>query len=156
MTLEHVFSELTVWHWLVFGIVLLGIELLTGTLDFLMIALAAWAAAAFGKLAPESLATPQNQMVFFGVAAIVLLVAGRTVLSGFRRNSTEHPTLNRRMDSLVGQSGVATVDFDGGRGQVKIGDTMWGADAVAGNIIRAGDTIIVEAARGNTPLVRKG
>lgn len=155
--LEELFTNLTVWHWLALGLLLFGIEMMTGTFDLLMISIAAWITAAFAWLAPDSLATWQGQVLFFGAASVALFVFGRTVLSGMRKTSPEHPTLNKRMESLIGQRGVATSDFThAGQGRVKIGDTVWGAEIVDGSeIIRNGDVIVVEGARMNTALVRK-
>lgn len=155
--LEDLFTHLTVWHWLALGLMLFGIEMMTGTFDLLMISIAAWITAAFAWLAPDSLATWQGQVLFFGAASVALFIVGRTVLSGMRKTTQEHPTLNRRMDSLVGQRGIATSDFtNAGQGRVKIGDTVWGAEIVDGSeIIHNGDVIVVEGARMNTALVRK-
>ena len=155
--LEELFTHLTVWHWLALGLMLFGIEMMTGTFDLLMISIAAWVTAAFAWLAPDSIATWQGQVLFFGAASVALFVVGRTVLSGIRKTTPEHPTLNKRMDSLVGQHGVATSDFTtAGQGRVKIGDTVWGAEIVDGSeIIHNGDVIVVEGARMNTALVRK-
>ncbi|MEZ5955140.1 MAG: NfeD family protein [Hyphomonas sp.] len=155
--MEQIFTQLTVWHWIAFGLVLLGVEMLTGTFDFLMMAIAAWAAAAFEWLAPDSVTGWQGQLVFFGVAATVMVLFGRTFLAGLRGKAEEHPTLNKRMASLVGQRGVAAADFSAaGHGRVKIGDTVWGAETVEGSdVIRNGDAVVVEGARMNTALVRR-
>ena len=50
--MEQVFSELTFWHWLVLGLILFGIEMMTGTFDLLMVAIAAWLTAWSGKSPP--------------------------------------------------------------------------------------------------------
>ncbi|KCZ86341.1 nodulation efficiency protein D family protein [Hyphomonas adhaerens MHS-3] len=155
--LEELFTHLTVWHWLALGLILFGIEMMTGTFDLLMISIAAWITAVFAWLAPDSLATWQGQVLFFGAAAVALFVFGRTILSGMRKSTPEHPTLNKRMESLIGQRGVAASDFtNAGQGRVKIGDTVWGAEVVDGSeIIHNGDVVVVEGARMNTALVRK-
>jgi membrane protein implicated in regulation of membrane protease activity len=155
--MEDIFTQLTVWHWLVLGLVLFGIEMMTGTFDLLMISIAAWATALFTWLAPAGLTDWQGQILFFGAASLALFVLGRTVLSGMRKTSPEHPTLNKRMDSLVGQRGVATADFSvAGGGRIRIGDTVWGAETVEGSAaVLAGDVVVVEGARMNTALVRK-
>lgn len=154
--MEQILTELTLWHWLALGLVLFGIEMMTGTFDLLMISIAAWVTAAFAQLAPENMASWQGQLVFFGIAAFALVLIGRTVLSGFRKRTDEHPTLNRRMDSLVGQRGIATGDFASGVGQVRVGDTVWGAEAAEGqDAIHAGDAVVVEGARMTTAIVRR-
>ncbi|MBB41531.1 MAG: hypothetical protein CMF01_15740 [Hyphomonas sp.] len=155
--LEELFTDLTVWHWLALGLILFGIEMMTGTFDLLMISIAAWITAVFAWLAPDSLANWQGQVLFFGAAAVALFVFGRTILSGMRKSTPEHPTLNKRMESLISQRGVAASDFtNAGQGRVKIGDTVWGAEIVDGSeIIHNGDVVVVEGARMNTALVRK-
>jgi hypothetical protein len=71
--LEELFTHLTVWHWLALGLMLFGIEMMTGTFDLLMISIAAWLTAAFAWLAPDSLATWQGQVLFFGAASVALV-----------------------------------------------------------------------------------
>ena len=153
--MEFLMTELTWWHWVALGLVLFGIEMMTGPFDLLMISIAAMLTALFAGLAPEGLAGWQGQLVVFGIAAVVLVVGGRMVLTR-RGPPPEHPTLNKRMAGLVGQHGQATKDFVAGTGQVQIGDTVWGAEAIPGEPpVLAGDTVIVSDTDGNTALVRK-
>ena len=153
--MDQLLSELTFWHWLAIGLVAFGLEMMTGTFDLLMIAIAAWATSAFTYFAPETMTTWQGQLIFFGAVSAILIVFGRTFLSGMRQKVKDHPTLNRRMVQLVGQHGTATRDFSGGLGQVKIGDTVWGAEAIEDEIIRDGDTVVVESTRKNSAIVRR-
>lgn len=155
--MDILLSGLTWWHWLALALLLFGLEMITGTFDLLMISIAAVLTALFAGFAPESLAGWQGQLVVFAAASAVLFVGGRMFFASARRQGEEHPTLNKRMVGLVGQRGAATRDFAGGAGQVKIGDTVWGAQAAEGEgAILAGDTIIVETTRANTAIVRKG
>jgi hypothetical protein len=154
--MELIFNELTVWHWLALGLVLFGIELITGTFDLMMLAIASWLTAAFAYFGPDAYTTWQGQLVVFGAAAFVLVALGRTLFAGLRGQIDEHPTLNKRMAGLIGQSGVATGDFSGRTGQIKVGDSVWGAEAADQHIrILAGDAVVVESARMNTAIVRK-
>ena len=153
--MEQVFSELTFWHWLALGLILFGIEMMSGTFDLLMVAIAAWLTAGFAYFAPDAWAVWQGQMIVFGVASTALVVFGRTVLSGVRKSSPEHPTLNRRMQALVGECGLAVGDFVSGTGQIRVGDTVWRAEAIEGETIHGGDTIIVDGAKMTTAMVRK-
>lgn len=153
--MEFLLNELTWWHWVALGLVLFGIEMMTGTFDLLMISIAAWLTALFAGLAPEGVAGWTGQMAVFGIAAVALVAGGRLFLSR-RGPPPEHPTLNKRMAGLVGQHGQATKDFVAGTGQVRIGDTVWGAEAVPGEPpVLAGDTVVVSATDGNTAIVRK-
>ena len=154
--MEQIFTQLTVWHWLALGLVMFGIEMMTGTFDLLMLSIAAWLTGAYASFGPDAYATWQGQLIFFGAAAFLLVALGRTLFSGLRGTGAEHPTLNKRMASLVGQRGQATGDFSGGNGQIRIGDTVWGAEAADRMIpIHEGDSVVVEGANMNTAVVRK-
>lgn len=154
--MEQIFTELTVWHWLALGLVLFGIELMTGTFDLMMLAIAAWLTGAFAFFGPDAYTTWQGQMIVFGAAAFLLVMMGRTLFAGLRGTVDEHPTLNKRMASLIGQRGQATGDFSGGNGQIKVGDSVWGAEAADRMIpIHAGDSVVVEGARKTIAIVRK-
>ncbi len=153
--MEQLFTELTLWHWLALALILFGIEMMIGTFDLLMVSIAAAATSAFAYLAPDGLATWQGQCVFFAIAAVGLIIGGRVLFSGARAGKDVDPILNKRMNRLAGQRGQATGDFEAGQGQVKIGDTVWGADAAGDEMIREGDTVIVEGARSTNVIVRK-
>src|SRR5690242_1434749 len=133
------FEGLTVWHWLGVGIVLLTLEVAVGTFDLLWIAVGAFATALFALIVP--MAGWQGQLVFFGVAALGLVTAGRTVFKGLRRASSSHPNLNDRTSGMIGQKGLAASSFSGGQGKVKFGDTMWLAEQVGGATIAEGDQV---------------
>ncbi|MFN3312681.1 MAG: NfeD family protein [Hyphomonas sp.] len=154
--MEFLLNELTWWHWVALALLLFGLEMLTGTFDLLMIFIAALVTALFAGFAPDGMAGWQGQLAVFGAASAVLVAGGRIFFSGARRQPAEHPTLNKRMAGLIGQRGEATKDFTSGNGQVKIGDTVWGAEAAEGEgVIHAGDAIVVETTRSNSVVVRK-
>lgn len=146
---NHLVWPLTAWHWLALALILLSIEMAVGTFDLLWIAIAAGITAIFAAIAPAGLAEWQGQLIFFGVAAVGLLILGRTVFAGMRRLAGEHPTLNRRMSRTIGQRGVAVSDFAGGLGRVKLGDTEWSAETVDGSDPREGASVIVADTAGN-------
>lgn len=154
--MEVLFTELTVWHWLILAMILFGIEMMTGTFDLLMISIASALTAVFAWMAPGVIGAWQGQLLFFGVASVVLFALGRKYVKGIRNMEEEHPTLNKRMSGLEGQRGVATNDFNAaGSGQIKIGDTVWGAEAADGETIRSGEAVIVTGARSTTAIVKR-
>lgn len=153
--MDILFSELNQWHWLILAAVLFGFEMMTGTFDLLMVSIAAAITAAFTAFAPEAMTVWTMQALCFAIAAAALVVFGRVFLSGLRKTTPEHPTLNKRMESLIGKRGMATADFDANGGQIKIGDTVWGARAVDGEIVRKGDAILVEGAESTIAVVRR-
>ena len=71
-----------------------------------------------------------------------------------REDVEEHPTLNKRMASTLGQRGIVAEDFTGGLGQIKLGDTVWSAQSVDGANLASGAAVIVEATEGTTLKVR--
>ena len=154
--MDALLSGITWWHWLALALIPFGLEMVTGTFDLLMASIGAVITAAFAAFAPAEFTGWHGQVIVFAGLAVVLIIGSRMVFPGMRSAPTEHPTLNRRMAQLVGQRGQATKDFAGGSGQVRIGDTVWGAEAAEGEgAILAGDTIVVETSRANTAIVRK-
>lgn len=151
--METLLSQITWWHWLVVALLAFGIEMITGTFDLLMVSVAAVLTAVFSAIVPGGW---QTQFVVFAVMSIALIVGSRYLFPGLRKAAPEHPTLNKRMASLVGQRGEVTRDLMSGHGQVKIGDTVWGAEAAEGEgAIAVGDIVIVASTRANTAVVRK-
>lgn len=143
------------FHWLALALILLGIEVMAGTYDLLWVSIAGFITSIFALLAPSAMDSLQMQIIVFLLASICLIVAGRTVFSRMRAKLGDRPTLNKRMDGMVGARGVTVTDFDSGTGRVKIGDTEWGAELVEGvEPIKTGQAIIVEASRSTTVIIR--
>ncbi|MDP3738545.1 MAG: NfeD family protein [Hyphomonadaceae bacterium] len=145
---------LTVWHWLGIGIVLLTLEVAVGTFDLLWIAMGAFATALFALIVPDPVGGWQGQLTFFGLMALVFVISGRTLFKGLRRRATTHPNLNDRLANMVGQRGKAATNFDGGRGKVKIGDSVWLAQQADDAVIVEGDQIVIAGAEGTTLKVK--
>ena len=144
----------TAWHWLALALFLLSIEMMTGTWDLLWVGIAAAVTSAFAAFAPAQIAGWEGQLIFFAIATIVLFITGRTVFRSMRENIEEHPTLNKRMASTLGQYGTVADDFSGGMGRVKLGDTVWSAQSVDGANLATGASVIVEATEGTTLKVK--
>lgn len=144
----------TAWHWLALALILLSVEMMTGTWDLLWVGIAAGVTSAFAAFAPAGIAGWEGQLVFFAIASTVLFVVGRTLFKSMRENVEEHPTLNKRMAGTLGQRGVVADDFAGGLGRVKLGDTEWSAQSTDGANLASGAAIIVEATEGNMLKVR--
>jgi len=147
-------ESLTVWHWLGLGIVLLTLEVAVGTFDLLWISAAAFVTALFALVVPLPVGGWQGQLVCFGLVGITFVAAGRTLFKGLRRKQTTHPNLNDRLAKMVGQKGQAATSFDGGRGKVKVGDTVWLAMQADETLIVEGDQVVVSGAEGTTLKVK--
>ena len=146
-----ILEGLTVWHWVGIGIVLLTLEVAVGTFDLLWISVGAFATAIIALVPGVNW---QGQLIFFGIAAIICVTAGRTVFKGLRRAPASHPNLNDRTANMVGHEGMAATTFTAGGGRVKIGDTVWQAEQVGDRAISEGDKVMVAGADGTTLKVK--
>ncbi len=153
-TLADQLFPLTLWHWLALALVLFVIEMMLGTFDLLMLAIASAATAAWAAFGPPGMTGWGAQIIVFFIAAIVLITLGRTVMSGLRTGGPGEPLLNRRMHRLVGARGQVVGDFIAGAGRVRIGDTEWLAEAAGPFDLKAGMSVVVEGARSTIVLVR--
>ncbi|MFC6197217.1 NfeD family protein [Ponticaulis profundi] len=147
--LASAFEVITPWHWLGLALVLLGIEMMLGTYDLLWISAAAFGATLWAALPlPAGLSSWQAEAIVFCIAALVLLVLGRTVFSNLRSAVSDRPSLNQRGRSLVGKKAVAVTDFAAGEGRVKLGDTTWMALADQAAVITQGMEVTVQDTEG--------
>lgn len=74
-----------------------------------------------------------------GAAAIVLDILIDFAWANPGVSASDQPHLNRRTDQLSGRSAIVTEPISGGRGKVRIGDTVWsaeGPDCLAGTVVR--------------------
>ncbi len=133
------------------GILLLALELVTPTFGGLAIAGAI--ALAIGSLVLISPDSPYGDIPISVIATMVLttvlffLVAGRLGLKAQKRKKMTG------YEELIGEEGVAMVDFEKGKGKVFIKGEIW--NAVSEDDIKKDDTVIVEQVKGLTLYVRK-
>jgi membrane protein implicated in regulation of membrane protease activity len=148
---------LTVWHWLVLGMLLIAIEMAVGTFDLLWVGTAALGTALlFSGVVPlpEAVTGSGWQVGTFGALAMTLVVLGRTVFSGVRKPVTSHPTLNQRDAGMVGQRGLVSQPFRAGQGRVALGDTSWLAHSEAGEDLAEGSAVEIVGTRGALLIVK--
>jgi membrane protein implicated in regulation of membrane protease activity len=136
------------WHlWLMVAGLLGVAELMTATLDLLLLAVAAVAA---GGVAALGLGIGL-QLVAFGVTAAAMITLVRPVA---RRHLTSHPQLRTGVAALVGREAVVLVQCGREPGRVKIGGEEWSARSYDPDLlIPAGTTVDVFAIEGATALV---
>jgi Nodulation efficiency protein NfeD len=133
------------------GILLLALELVTPTFGGLAIAGAI--ALAIGSLVLISPDSPYGDIPISVIATMVLttvfffLVAGRLGLKAQKRKKMTG------YEEMIGEEGVALMDFEKGKGKVFIKGEIW--NAVSEDDIKKDDTVIVEQVKGLTLYVKK-
>ncbi|MCB2098026.1 MAG: NfeD family protein [Parvularculaceae bacterium] len=112
------------WYWFVFAVILLIVEISTGTTYFL------WPAAAavivgFADLWPLDGAW-RMQLLIFGVITVLLtIVATPKVKPWLHKSQADHLTLNERGAQKIGKRVKVDEAFSAGEGRVRYGDTVW-------------------------------
>lgn len=137
-------------RWMILGIVLLGLELATGTTYILWIASAAILMTGVTFILPIGW---EMQFLIFFLLSIVLLVVGHKYVRP-RFKGGEPSELNDRARAMVGLRVKAVSDFDVGKGRVQVGDSQWSARLETGNA-KTGDELEVVSVKGATLQVKK-
>ena len=131
--------------WLILGVLLLVLEVVTGTTYILWPAVAALIVGIIAFVLP--LAWEMQFLLFFILSGILLVVGHKFVRP--KMKGGEPSDLNDRARSMVGMRVKAVADFDTGLGRVQVGDTQWRASIQDGNP-SAGAELRVISVKGTT------
>ena len=131
--------------WLILGVLLLVLEVVTGTTYILWPAVAALIVGVIVFILP--LAWEMQFLLFFILSAILLVVGHKYVRP--KMKGGEPSDLNDRARTMVGMRVKAVADFETGLGRVQVGDTQWRASIVDGNPA-AGAELRVLSVKGTT------
>lgn len=144
-------SQLTPWHWLIFGVVLLVVELMISSTYLLWPAVAALCVGVLLLITPLGW---EMQMILFFLISVATLVLGRSHFQRFVKGG-EVSDLNDPTVSLVGRQVRAVMDFTGTEGRVELGDTQWAArlEEPPATPVSENDLLHVRAVRGATLIV---
>lgn len=144
--------DLTVWHWLGFGLLLIAVEVFGVGGYFLWLGVAAITT---GLLLATYQALGHGfswhwQVTFFSCLSVVTASLWWWRLKA--RPLSGEPVLNNRGQHLIGQAFVLCegISEPGGVGRVKIGDTTW---RVTGDMASTKELVRVTAVRGTTLIV---
>jgi membrane protein implicated in regulation of membrane protease activity len=124
------------WSWLVFGLVLLGLELVLPGGVFVWLGIAAIITAVLGFVFPLDWA---REFAAFGILGLVSILFWLKLVRSRGEEETDRPLLNRRAERQVGEEMVLAEPITDGYGRVPIGDTLWrvaGPDLPAGRRVR--------------------
>jgi membrane protein implicated in regulation of membrane protease activity len=148
--MAEMFVTLGTWNWLIFGMLLMGLELLAPGVFLLWLGLAALLVGLLSFVINPSW---QMQILLFAVFAAAAVPLWRRVARKHSAASQSNPFLNKRAEALVGRVFTLEKPIVDGAGTVRIDDTIWrvaGPDAPAGSrvkIVRAdGASLTVAAA----------
>ena len=135
-TMTEMFSTLGTWNWLIFGVVLMALELLAPGVFLFWLGLAALLV---GLLSFAIHPSWQLQILMFAVFATAAVPLWRRVARSNNAVSKSNPFLNKRADALVGRVFTLEKPIIDGAGTVRIDDTIWrvaGPDAPAGSRVK--------------------
>ena len=147
-----ILNEITAWHWLVLGLLLVGLEMLAPGAIFM------WLGIAAGITGIAFLALPalgwELQFLIFAVLSIVTVFVGRNWVKRHPTKS-EQPNLNVRGAQYIGRTFTLDKPIENGFGIIVVDDTRWkitGPDLAAGNKVKVtaldGQVLQVETAEG--------
>ena len=126
--MAEMFATLGTWNWLIFGFILMALELLAPGVFMFWLGLAA--------------------LLMFAIFAVAAVPAWRHFARSARSagsRSQSNPFLNRRTEALIGREFTLEKPIVDGSGTVRIDDTIW---RVAGPDVPAGSRVKVVQADG--------
>ena len=129
------FSTLGTWNWLIFGVILMALELIAPGVFLFWLGLAALLV---GLLSFGFDLSWQIQILMFAVFAAAAVPLWRR-LARHHPGGAGSPFLNKRADALIGRVFTLEKPIVDGSGTVRIDDTIWriaGPDAPAGSRVR--------------------
>ena len=136
------FEHIEYWHWWVFGIVLIILELFVPGAFFLWLGISAAVVGFLMLLMPDM--TWQYQWLTFAVFSVISIVLWRQFMLK-RPSPSDHPTLNRRGEQYIGRVFTLNEAIVDGVGKIRVDDSMW---KIAGEDCPVGSKVKVVEAEG--------
>lgn len=133
--MTDMFVSLGTWNWLIFGFVLMALEVLAPGVFLFWLGLAALLV---GMISFAVLVPWQIQLVLFAVFAAAAVPVWRR-LARSKADAGGNSFLNKRSEALLGREFTLEKPIVDGNGTVRIGDTVWrvaGPDTPAGTRVK--------------------
>ncbi len=129
-------STVDYWHWLVLGVALVILEVLSPGAFFLWLAISAGIVGILLMLNPDM--AWEYQILAFALFSVVSIAVWRVYL---KRHpiETDQPRLNRRGEQYVGRSFNLEQPVVNGQGKIRVDDSTWkieGPDCETGTRVR--------------------
>lgn len=147
MSLVNLFYGFGPWNWFILAVLLFGLETVVPGVHFLWFGVAA---VLVGLLALATGFAWQWQLIAFAIIAVITVFLVRRYARPDNAKS-DLPDLNIRGAQYIGRTVTVEEPIRGGRGKVRVGDTLWqaeGADAAAGTRVKVksanGTVLVVE------------
>ena len=134
--MTEMFTTLGTWNWLIFGFILMALEVAAPGIFLFWLGLAALLV---GLLSFAFHPSWQTQLLMFAVFAAAAVPIWRRLARSDTSVSASNPFLNKRADALVGRVFTLEKPIIDGWGTVRIDDTIWrvaGPDAPAGSRVK--------------------
>jgi len=134
--MTEMFATLGNWNWLIFGVILMALEVLAPGIFLLWLGLAALLVGLLTFIFHPSW---QVEILLFAAFAIAAVPLWRRLARGNAGVSESNPFLNRRAEALLGRVFTLEKPIIDGAGTVRIGDTVWrvaGPDTPAGTRVK--------------------
>ncbi|WP_316198686.1 MULTISPECIES: NfeD family protein [unclassified Bradyrhizobium] len=134
--MAEMFESLGTWNWLIFGVILMALELLAPGIFLFWFGLAALLV---GLASFAFTPSWQIQILMFALFAAAAVPVWRRLARSAARPASDNPYLNRRAAALVGRVFTLEKPIVDGSGTVRVDDTVWrvaGPDTPAGSRVR--------------------
>ena len=147
--MDTILSFFGPWTWFIIAVVLLLLELVVSGVFFIWLGAAAVVTGLIDLIIPMSW---QTELAAFAGLSVLFVLIGRPIAMKRINLETDQPNLNNRSQNFVGQRYQLKKPITGGRGTLKINDTLWrirGDDSPQGTWVKItaveGLELIVEA-----------
>ena len=134
--MTEMFATLGNWNWLIFGVILMALEVFAPGIFLFWLGLAALLVGLVAFVVHPSW---EIEILLFAAFAIAAVPLWRRMARSNTAVSESNPFLNRRAEALVGRVFTLEKPIIDGSGTVRIDDTVWrvaGPDTPAGSRVR--------------------
>ncbi len=135
-------AQISLWHWIVGGLLFVTIEMFVPGAFFFGMGLAALIVGIVLWLVPDF--AWEWQLFSFAVLALISVLSGRHWIKS-RPIETDQPLLNQRGAHYIGRTFTLTAAMDNGKSRVQVDGTVW---RVRGESGQAGDKVRVTGTDG--------